>query len=319
MPLRPHRQYGELEVELKLGVRVQDLGLERKTLTLENGQTIAWDRLCIATGSTARSLPGGFVLRNLDDADRLRAVLDAGASLDILGAGLIGCEVAAVAAARGLEVRMYELLEQPMVRIVGAEVGAYLASVHREHGVELHLNVNSPDIDHPFLAAAGSVPQIFEADQAGLEIDRGIVVDEFGHTSHGDVFAAGDVARFFHPLFERRIRVEHFQTSQRQGFAVGRVMAGAAEPYSEVPWFWSDQYDLNLQYAGAGLSWDEIVVRGELGRPPFTVFYLAGGSAVGVLGVNDHHTVARARHAMQRRAGLTRLQLEDPSFDLRRA
>ena len=140
-----------------------------------------------------------------------------------------------------------------------------------------------------------------------------------GQTSVEGVYAAGEVTRFYHPLYETHIRVEHFQTSQRQGFAVGRAMAGVREPYREVPWFWSDQYDLNLQYAGAGLPWDEVVVRGRLGRPPFTVFYRRGGELVAAAGVNDHHTVARARRVMEARASVSVPQLADPSFDLRRA
>ena len=145
------------------------------------------------------------------------------------------------------------------------------------------------------------------------------MVDAMGRTTAPAVFAAGDVTRFWSPLYETRIRVEHFQTSQRQGFAVGRSMAGAEDAYSEVPWFWSDQYELNLQYAGAGLAWDEVVVRGTLGQPPFTVFYLAAGRLLAAAGVNDHHTVARARRVMQQRALVTLDQLADPRFDLRRA
>jgi 3-phenylpropionate/trans-cinnamate dioxygenase ferredoxin reductase subunit len=145
------------------------------------------------------------------------------------------------------------------------------------------------------------------------------VVDALGRTSAPGVFAAGDVTRFWSPLYEARVRVEHFQTAQRQGFAVGRAMAGATDVYSEVPWFWSDQYDLNLQYAGAGLPWDEVVVRGVLGQPPFTAFYLHAGTLVAAAGVNDHHTVARARRVMQARVPITRDLLVDPRFDLRRA
>jgi 3-phenylpropionate/trans-cinnamate dioxygenase ferredoxin reductase subunit len=133
------------------------------------------------------------------------------------------------------------------------------------------------------------------------------------------VYAAGDVTNFFSPLFDLHVRVEHFQTSQRQGFAVGRAMAGASEPYAEAPWFWSDQYDLNIQYAGAPLAFDESVTRGEIGRPPFTVFRRYSGQLVTVIGFNDHHTVARARRVMETRADVTAAELADPSFDLRRA
>ncbi len=323
LPLRPHDQYRELQVDLMLGETIADLGLDRRLAVLESGRTVAWDKLCIATGSDARPLRGvleAIYLRELPQAEHLRGLIQRGEPLDIVGAGFIGCEVAAVAVQKGCAVRVHEALEQPLVRVLGADVGAFLANVHRDRGVELALNVESfSDPRGAVLVAIGSAPRVELAERAGLEVDRGIVVDELGRTSEPDVFAAGDVTRFFSPLYETRIRVEHFQTAQRQGFAVGRAMAGATEPYGEVPWFWSDQYDLNIQYAGAGLPWEETVTRGELGKAPFTVFYLRAGELSAAAGVNDHHTVARARHAMQARARITRRQLEDPSFDLRRA
>lgn len=320
--LRPTDQYQAFRINLLLNERVVDLGLEQRAVQLESGVSIQWDVLCIATGSDARRLQGfggAMYLRELASADVMRDVIDSGAALDIVGAGFIGCEVAAVAAQEGCAVRVFEALEQPLVRVLGAELGEYLASVHRNHAVELRLGVKAlPDLQRP-LVAVGSRPRTQLAESAGLVVDRGIIVDELGRTAVEGVYAAGDVTRFFNPLFGQHIRVEHFQTAQRQGFAVGRAMAGATTPYDEVPWFWSDQYDLNLQYAGAGLSWDETVVRGQLGRPPFTMFYLSAGQLLAAAGVNDHHTVARARHAMQNHAKITHQQLEDPTFDLRRA
>lgn len=321
--LRPRQQYRQLGVELMLGQRVIDIGLERHTAELESGRRVGWDMLCIATGSDARRLPGhedALYLRELPEAEVLRSFLAGGGELNIIGAGFIGCEVASAAIQKGGSVHMYEALKQPLHRVLGTELGSYLAAQHRLRGVELQLGVaNLPKIEGPVLVGVGSVPRLELAEGAGLEIDAGVVVDAYGMSSAPDVYAAGDVTRFFSLLFETPIRVEHFQTAQRQGFAVGRIMAGATEPYDEAPWFWSDQYDLNLQYVGAGLPWTEIVVRGEMGKPPFTVFYLDSGRLVGAAGVNDHHTVARTRHAMERRAKLTPAQLADPSFDLRRA
>ena len=320
--LRPAEQYRELGVELRLGERIADLGVERRAAELESGARIPWDLLCIATGSSARRLPGledGLYLRELADAEALRVVLERGEPLDVVGAGFIGCEVAAAARLRGCGVRVYEALSQPLVRVLGPELGGYLADVHRLRGVELHLGVaDLPGLRSP-VVGVGSMPRTELALRARLEVDRGIVVDQLGRTSAPDVFAAGDVTRFWSPHYEAPIRVEHFQTAQRQGFAVGRAMAGATDAYSEVPWFWSDQYDLNLQYAGAGLPWDEIVVRGAFGQAPFAVFYLRAETLIAVAGVNDHHTVARARHLMQERAPVSRDQLADPRFDLLRA
>jgi len=309
-------QYRQLAVDLALGRRVRDLGLDDHRVLLDDGKTIGWDLLCIATGSGARHLPGladALYLRELAEADALKSAIDAALPLEIVGAGFIGCEVAAVARQKGCEVRVYEALAQPLARVLGEEVGAYIAAVHREHGVDVRLGAEAPASAD--LAAVGSVPRTELA--LGLNVDAGIITDELGRTSAPGVFAAGDVTRFFHPLYETRIRVEHFQTAQRQGFAVGRTMAGAPTPYTEVPWFWSDQYDLNLQYIGAGLPWDELVVRGEMGKPPFTVFYLSGGRLLAAAGFNDHHTVARTRRLMEARRHVTRTQLEDLKFDLR--
>lgn len=324
--LRPAQQYRALGVELRLGERVTDVGVERRAAELESGEKLSWDVLCIATGSSARRLPGfedGLYLRELADADALRAVLERGQPLDVIGAGFIGCEVAAAARLSGCAVHVYEALAQPLVRVLGPKLGDYLADVHRLHGVEMHLGIDKPPPLSSPVVGVGSTPRTELAERAGLDVDRGIVqgivVDEVGRTSAPGVFAAGDVTKFWSPLYEAQIRVEHFQTAQRQGFAVGRAMAGAVDAYSEVPWFWSDQYELNLQYAGAGLPWDEIVVRGAFGEPPFAVFYLQAGTPVAVAGLNDHHTVARARRVMQEQALVTRDQLADPRFDLRRA
>jgi 3-phenylpropionate/trans-cinnamate dioxygenase ferredoxin reductase subunit len=321
--LRPAEQYRELGVELRLGQRVAGLGVETHAAELESGATISWDLLCVATGSSARRLPGfenALYLRELADADELRAVLGRSESLDVVGAGFIGCEVAGAARLSGCAVHVYEALAQPLVRVLGAELGGYLGNVHRAHGVEMNLGVGRlPALQTPVVVGVGSTPRTELAVSAGLDVDQGIVVDALGRTSAPAVFAAGDATRFWSPLYEARIRVEHFQTAQRQGFAVGRAMAGATDAYDEVPWFWSDQYELNLQYAGAGRPWDEVVLRGVLGEPPFTVFYLQTGTLVAAAGVNDHHTVARSRRVMQERARVTRDQLADPRFDLRRA
>lgn len=299
-----------------------EIDVDQRTVRLAGGEKVAWDVLCIATGSDARRLPGlegATYLRELPDAERVRAGIASRQPLHIVGAGFIGCEVAAVAAEAGCEVHVLEALDQPLLRVLGPELGSYLAGVHRAHGVDLRLNVASvPHLPDP-LVAVGAVPRTDLAARAGLSIDGGIVVDESGRTSAPGVFAAGDGTRFFSPIYERHIRVEHFQTAQRNGYAIGVGMAGHEDrPQPEVPWFWSEQYDLKLDYAGAGLPWDEIVVRGRLGHPPFTVFYLNGGELVAAAGVNDFHAVSPARRVMQRHKAVTREQLADRAFDLRR-
>jgi len=197
LSLRPRQQYRELGIELMLGERVIDIGFERHAVELASGKTVGWDMLCLATGSDARRLPGhedALYLRELPQADVLRSFVDSAGELSVIGAGFIGCEVASVAIQKGCRVHMYEALEQPLYGVLGPELGAYLAGEHRSRGVDLRLNVAAlPKIDGPVLAGVGSTPRLELAESAGLEIDRGVVVDSYGMTSAPDVYAAGDV------------------------------------------------------------------------------------------------------------------------------
>jgi 3-phenylpropionate/trans-cinnamate dioxygenase ferredoxin reductase subunit len=246
-------------------------------------------------------------------------VLRSSLTLDIVGAGFIGCEVAAVGRTLGLQVTVYEALEHPLQRVLGPEVGRWLGDVHRRHGVDLRTGVRElPAFEGWVLAAVGTEPRVELAAAAGIACDAGVLVDELGRTDAEDVYAAGDCARFWSPLFDARIRVEHFQTATRHGTAVGRAMAGDEQPFTEAPWFWSDQYDLNLQYVGASLPWDRTVVRGRLGEPPFTVFYLDRGRLRAAAGVNDGRTISQTRRLMEAGVDVAADALADPATDLKR-
>jgi 3-phenylpropionate/trans-cinnamate dioxygenase ferredoxin reductase subunit len=288
---------------------------------LETGEDVEYSLLLFATGSTARRLPDlpeALYLRTVDDCDRLRSALVEAKRVDIVGAGFIGCEVSASARKLGLDVTLYEALDQPLLRVLGPELGAFIAEVHRQHGVDVRTGVAElPPLEPPVIAGVGAVPDLDLATRAGLEMDSGVVVDELGRTSVEGVFAAGDIARFWSPTFEAAVRVEHFQTARRHGQAVGRSMGGGGAPFTEVPWFWSDQYDINLQYVGVGLPWDETVVRGEIGRPPFTVFYLLGGELRSAASIDDGKTVRYARRLLETHTKVTRDQLADPDVDLK--
>jgi 3-phenylpropionate/trans-cinnamate dioxygenase ferredoxin reductase component len=309
------------DAEVRAGVEVAEVSPDAHRVRLADGGAVPYSRLLLATGGRARVL-GGFedalTLRRVGDADRLRAVLDAEAPMHVIGAGFIGCEIAAAARERNVPVTVYEQAAAPLERVIGAELGAWLGEVHRGRGVDLRLGLGSlPAMDGTVLAAVGSEPDTDLAQAAGIACDRGVLVDELGRTSAPDVYAAGDCARFMSPLYGERVRVEHFQTAQRHGQAVGRAMAGAEEPFAEAPWFWSDQYDVNLQYIGAGLPWDALLVRGTVGAPPFTVLYLSGGRVVAAAGVNDGRTITALRRILERRLEVTPEQLADPATDLR--
>ena len=322
LALRPPGYYESLGVDVRLGEEVVELDLERRAVRLAGGGTEAFDLLVLATGGEPRRPAGvdGLVLRRREDADALRQLDE----VTIIGAGFIGCEVAASMRALGRPVTVYEAAAVPLARVLGDRLGGWLAEVHRSHGVDLRTSADpsaafggtSPPSgeEASLLIAVGTRPRTELAEAAGIDCDDGILVDELGRTSAPGVLAAGDCASFLSPIYERHVRVEHFQTAWRMGEAVG-----AGRRFTEAPWFWSDQYDLNLQYAGAGVAWDQEVVRGAFGEPPFTVFQLAGGLLVGALGVNDARTISRARRLLEASAAVTPAQLEDPAFDLRKA
>jgi 3-phenylpropionate/trans-cinnamate dioxygenase ferredoxin reductase component len=310
-----------LDCELRLGQEVIELEPDGHRLRLASGEQMSYDRLLLATGGRARPLPShpdALTLREAGDADRLRAGLATGEPLTIAGAGFIGCEVAAAARTLQVPTTVYGREAQPMNRVLGPELGRYLAQLHRSRGVDLHTGMTAPpNLEGTVLAATGSQPNTELAEAAGIACDSGILVDELGRTSAPDIFAAGDCARFWSPSFEAHVRVEHFQTANRHGSATGKAMAGQGQPFLQAPWFWSDQYDLNLQYVGAGLAWDEMVVRGELGRPPFTAFQLKQGQLMAAIGFNDGRTIAQARRLLETRAEISAEQLADPGSDLR--
>jgi 3-phenylpropionate/trans-cinnamate dioxygenase ferredoxin reductase subunit len=320
---RPPEQYQRLAIDVRTGEQVEEVEPEAHRVRLGSGETLAYSRLLLATGGRPRRLPGhegALYLRTLDDCDRLRQALDESDSLSIIGAGFVGAEVAAAARTLEREVSVYEALQQPLERVLGLELGAWLAGVHRAHGVDLHLGVRDlPELGRPLLVAVGSEPVTELAAAAGLEVEQGVIVDELGRTSAPDIYSCGDAARFWSPLFEARIRVEHFQTARKHGAAVGAAMAGAGWPFAEAPWFWSDQYEVNLQYVGGGLDWTETAVRGTFGQPPFTVFYLKAGRLRGAAGINDGRTIGQVKAVMEARVDLSRAQLEDPAFDLKAA
>lgn len=309
------------EAELRVGTAVAEIEPDDHRVRLQDGSTLEYEKLLLAVGSRARRLDGfgdALTLRELPDAVRLRERLASGRPLQVVGAGFIGCEVAAAARAHDLTVTVWEALAQPLSRVLGDRIGGLLADLHRAHGVDLRTGVQElPDLGDDVVTGVGSVPNVELAEAAGLRCDRGILVDEFGRTSAPDVFAAGDCTRFLSPVYEAHVRVEHFQTSQRHGRAVGRVLAGDQQPFREVHWFWSDQYELNLQYLGGGLPWEEFAVRGQLEDPSFTAFLLSGGRVVGAVGWNDGRTVTALRRLLEREVEFTLDQLTDPEVDLR--
>ena len=306
----------ELVAEWQLGRRAVGLDLAARTVALDDGRHLPFDGLVIATGARARTLPGRpdavalpgvHVLRTLDDCLALRAAFDAGPSrVVVVGAGFIGAEVAATARGRGLDVTLVEALPVPLARVLGDEIGAVCADIHRDHGVDVRLATGVERFD-----GAGRVERVVLAD--GSVIDADVVVVGVGVTPNSDwlvasglpvgdgvlcdatcsvapgVVAAGDVARWPNETFGEEMRVEHWDNAQSQGaHAARRLLHGpSAGPYAPVPWFWSDQYDRKLQLSGrAGGDAEVRVVDGSLAERRFVALYGRAGRLVGVLGMN---------------------------------
>ena len=340
--LKARAHYDERDVTLRLGVTAERLDRERRLVALSDGDALPYDRLVLATGSRVRrlplpgaDLPGIFYLRTLDDSLAIRAHLKPTARLVLVGGGYIGLEVAATARKRGCAVTIVELQERVMARVVPDEIGDFLERVHRTEGVEILTGLGVAGFERRgdklavltgngrVLAAdavvigVGIQPNQEIARDAGLATDDGIVVDEFGRSSDRRITAVGDVARHFNPLLGRRIRLESWQNAQNQAIAVARAMLGGKAPYAEVPWFWSDQYDLNIQIAGLPEAWGPVVLRGDPADRKFTAFCLQDGRLAGAIAVNSPRDLRIARGLIETGRQVSAAALVDPSVALK--
>ena len=302
--------YEDNDIELRTGAKVVSLDPGRRELALDSGERLEFDRLLLATGAEPRrldipgaELDGVHYLRAVGDSDAIRARLDAGGHVVVVGAGWIGAEVAASARQRGLDVMIVEPLDVPLKRALGEELGAIYRDVHRDHGSELLLGqgvaafegggaverVRTHDgrtIDCSFVVVGvGVQPRTDLAAAAGLAVDNGVLVDPRLQTSAEGIYAAGDVANHEHPLFGR-LRVEHWANALNQGPAAARSMLGSEEPYERLPYFFSDQYDVGMEYSGYAASWDKVVFRGDTAARKFIAFWLRGGRVLAGMNVN---------------------------------
>lgn len=339
--IRPPAWYGEQEIDLRLGSEAVAIDRAAQRVRLKDGTDVPYDALMVTTGARPRLLriPGGegprvFYLRDIDDSLKLRERLVAGARLAVIGAGFIGLEVAATARKRGASVTVLELAPHVLARVCPPEIADYVADLHRKNGVEIRTGVGVTAIedkgselailtaDGERIAAdyaaigIGAQPNTEIAAAAGLAVEDGIKVDEFGRSSDPQIYAAGDVTRHFNPLVGRHIRLEAWQNAQNQAIAVAKVMAGGNVAFAEVPWFWTDQFDMNLQMAGAPDRFDRLVFRGEPAERSFTVFHLAEGKPVAVTTVNAIRDMRFGRMMIQRGVPVDPALLADRSVKL---
>jgi len=339
--VRPLSWYRENGVTLRLGCTVSGLDLGARRVRIEGGGDEAFDRLLLATGARARRLrtSGGenkriYYIREIADCLALRERLRPETRVAIIGAGFIGLEVASVARMAGCAVAVIELAAQPLARVVAPEIGNWYARLHESRGVELRTGTSVQAIEDAgtalrlklgdgetveadlAVAGVGAIPNTELAAAAGLAVEDGIVVDAFGRTADPEVFAAGDVTRHFNPILGRHIRLEAWQNAQNQAIAVAKIMAGGSEPFAEVPWFWTDQYDVNLQIAGAPERWERLVWRGDPGERAFTLFYLAGSRVVAANTVNNARDMRFARMLIHSGKSVDSAALGDPAVKL---
>jgi 3-phenylpropionate/trans-cinnamate dioxygenase ferredoxin reductase component len=336
LPARGEEWYAEEDVELRLGTEVKALDAAGPSVELGDGETIGADAVLLATGGAPRRMPGPgserlLYLRTIEDADRIREVMESG-RLVVVGAGFIGAEVAASARSRGVEVTVLERGEVPLNRALGDKMGKLYGEIHRDHGVDLRtgavvegvedtaggVEVRLGDGDSveadAVLVGIGISPNTELAEAAGLDVEDGVLVDERCMTSADGVFAAGDMANHLHPVFGR-LRVEHFDNAIKMGAAAARSMLGSAEAFDDPHWFWSDQYDVNLQYAGFAKQWDDVVVRGSTDDRKFAAFYMNEGVLLAALGMNRGRDVRRAMKLIGGHPDP--VQLRDEEVDLR--
>ncbi len=304
--------YDEHDVALLLGQEVQTLDLEATTVTTADGTTVPFDRLVLATGASPRrlDLPGAdldgvLVLRTVEDSERLRAALVQDARVVIVGGGWIGLETAAAAVGAGAHVTVLESADLPLLRVLGRTTAQVFADVHREHGVELRTGVqvralrgdgavSGVELDDGEVLAAdvvvvgvGAAPSSGLAEQAGLAVDDGVLVDAQGRSSDPRVFAVGDVANAEHPVLGRRVRVEHWANALNQPAVVAAALLGGEETYERQPYFYSDQFELGMEYTGlADPEHDELVVRGDLAAREMIAFWTREGAVVAGMNVN---------------------------------
>jgi 3-phenylpropionate/trans-cinnamate dioxygenase ferredoxin reductase subunit len=336
--LKPEQFYSESKCELILGVAATAIDRQRKAVTLSDGRSLGYDKLLLTTGSRVRviaspgaNLPGVFYLRGIEDVDRLRAAFGKGKRLAIVGGGYIGLEVAAVARKSGLEVTVFEFLDRLMARAVSPPVSDFYAKVHRDAGVNVVLKTGVEGFEgrtqleairaggqsHPAdiaLVGIGIVPNVELAQDAGLLCEDGIVVAEnCACTNDTSIFAAGDCTR--HVGREGvAIRLECVQNAIDQAKHAAIGMLGRPKPYKEVPWFWSDQYDLKLQIAGLARPGDQIVVRGNPETRKFAAFHLRDGAVAAVEAVNAAPEYLMGRKLIGEGAKVAAERLADTSI-----
>lgn len=340
--VRPDGWYEDHDVDARFGVRAERLDVSERTVELAGGERLAFDRLVIATGARNRrldlpgaDLPGVLDLRVAADADAIREAARPGTRAVLVGMGFIGAEVAASLRSLGVDVTVVEVFGVPLERVLGPDLGAVIQALHRDHGVEMVfrdaaarfegdgrfealVTEGGRRIEGDFAVVGVGVEPVTElAERGGVPVERGIPVDATLRTAVEGVWAIGDVAVHDHPVFGP-IRVEHYDNALKMGDHVAGGLLGANEAYRDAHWFWSDQYDANIEMAGFATSWDRVVIRGSTAERSFVAFLLKGGTLLSTFSMNWKRDVRRSMPLIEAGIRPDPDRLADPDVDLRR-
>ncbi len=334
--------FEDFNYEFLSGQRAVSIDREQACVKLENGASVAYDKLAICTGTRARTLPirgidlaGVHYLRTIEDVEAIRAQWAEVESLVVVGGGFIGLEVAAVARKMGKAVTIVEMQDRLMPRVVAPIVSDFYKTKHESQGVRIHLNSRVSEIigedghvkavvsgdtkitTQMVIVGIGVIANDEIADTAGLQCDQGIVVDQFCQTSDQDIVAAGDCTRHFNPLYERYLRLESVHNAVEQGKAAAAHMIGQPVEYAQIPWFWSDQYNLKLQMVGLSEGYDDTVLRGSLAEHQFSLFYYRGEDLIAVDSINRPADHLFSRKLLNQKICLSKSDADDENFDFK--
>ena len=340
--VKPESFYDDPAIILQLESQIVAIDRDAKCLQIENGSDIEYDKLVIATGSRVRRLPiegtdlkGVHYLRSIADVDGIRDDMDAGKKIVIIGAGYIGLEVAAVSQLAGLNVTVIEMADRVMSRVVSAETSDFYQIEHTNQGVRFRLSTGVSSLngrkrvksvttsegeDIPadlVVIGVGIQPNTELASGAGLDVDNGIVVDDHCRTGDPDIFAVGDCTSHPNAIYNRRLRLESVHNAVEQAKTAAANICGQDVAYSQVPWFWSDQYDLKLQIAGLSEGYDDVVIRGNPAERSFSCLYLREGRLIAVDAINAPRDFVQSKQLIADRAEIETEKLADTATPLK--
>ena len=341
--IRPQASYAKADIATELSSRVTRIDTENRQVHLEDGRALDFDALVLATGARARALPipgseldGVHRLRNAEDVLAIRRRVASGRDAVIVGGGYIGLETAASLRQAGMNVTILEAQSRVLQRVTSAEISAFYQRVHREEGVRILPDARITEFQGKgsvqavcldgqaalpadlVIVGVGVTPETSLAEAAGLDVDDGIVVNEFGETSAPGIYAVGDCTRHYNPIYARWLRLECIQNATDQAKTVAAALTGNPAPYSALPWFWSDQYDMKLQIAGLSQGADNIVLRGEVARGrSFSAFYFKGARLLACDAVNRPIDFSVSKKIIVQGLPVSADAVADESLDLR--